>query len=201
MTFDCMNIWRFPYYINKPSLVSNRFQLFKWSHFHIFSLSYNFTSSDLLTLICDLWPHQQMRVPMLHLWPNIGWNLSKHVEGRAKCWSIFTTDNSRLQKTTVDKVILLCIFPAKAGDTKSKQKSQIVVTPEDKTERGNLVILVKILLISDHHTPTPIFLTSPLAPPPQVIMLVPLLVTKTIPHFGFTASQYLLYRGRKSWLD
>ena len=38
-----------------------------------------------LTLICDLWPHQQIRVPMLHLWPNFGWNPSKHVEVRAKC--------------------------------------------------------------------------------------------------------------------
>ena len=46
-TFDHMNIWRFPYYINKPSLVQIRLQLFKWGHFHIFSLSYNFTSDDL----------------------------------------------------------------------------------------------------------------------------------------------------------
>ena len=38
-----------------------------------------------LTLICDLWPQQQMRVPILHLWPNFGWNPSKHVEVRAKC--------------------------------------------------------------------------------------------------------------------
>ena len=38
-----------------------------------------------LTLIYDLWPHQQMTVPMLHLWPNFGWNPIKHVEDRAKC--------------------------------------------------------------------------------------------------------------------
>ena len=39
-----------------------------------------------LTLIYDLRPHhQQMRVPMLHLWPNFGWNPLKHVEVRAKC--------------------------------------------------------------------------------------------------------------------
>ena len=43
----CMNIWRFPYYINKPSLVPIGLQLFKWGHFHIFSLSYNLTSDDL----------------------------------------------------------------------------------------------------------------------------------------------------------
>ena len=43
MTFDHMNIWRFPYYINKPSLVPIGLQLFKWGNFHIFS-------SD------DLWP-------------------------------------------------------------------------------------------------------------------------------------------------
>ena len=38
-----------------------------------------------LTLIYNLWPHQQMRVPMLHLWPNFARNPSKHVEDRAKC--------------------------------------------------------------------------------------------------------------------
>ena len=42
-----MNTWRFPYYINKPSLVQIGLQLFKWGHFHIFSLSYNLTSDDL----------------------------------------------------------------------------------------------------------------------------------------------------------
>ena len=47
MTFDRMNIWRFPYYINKPSLVPIGLQFFKWGHFHIFSLSYNLTSDDL----------------------------------------------------------------------------------------------------------------------------------------------------------
>ena len=47
LTFDCMNIWRFPYYINKPSLVQIGLQLFKWDHFHIFSLLYNLTSDDL----------------------------------------------------------------------------------------------------------------------------------------------------------
>ena len=41
-----MNIW-FPYYINKPSLVQIGLRLFKWGHFHIFSLSYNLTSDDL----------------------------------------------------------------------------------------------------------------------------------------------------------
>ena len=47
MIFDCINIQRVPYCINKPSLVPIRLQLFKWGHFHIFSLSYNLTSDDL----------------------------------------------------------------------------------------------------------------------------------------------------------
>ena len=41
------HIWRFPYYIKNPSLVQIGLQLFKWGHFHIFSLSYNLTSYDL----------------------------------------------------------------------------------------------------------------------------------------------------------
>ena len=47
MTSDHMNIWRLPYYINKPSLVPIGFQLFKWGHFHIFNQSYNLISDDL----------------------------------------------------------------------------------------------------------------------------------------------------------
>ena len=56
MAFDCMNIWRFTYYINKPSLVQIGLQLFKWGHFHIFSLSYNLTSDD-------LWPWWPWYIP------------------------------------------------------------------------------------------------------------------------------------------
>ena len=78
ITFDRMNTWRFPYYINKPSLVPIKLELFKWGHFHSFSLSYNLTSDD-------LWPHQQIRFPMMHLWPNCGCNPWKHVEDTAKC--------------------------------------------------------------------------------------------------------------------
>ena len=39
-----------------------------------------------LTLIYDLSPHQILRTPKLHLRPNVGWNPSKHVDDRAKCW-------------------------------------------------------------------------------------------------------------------
>ena len=49
VTFDRLNIWRLPYYINKPSLVQIELKLFKWGNFHIFSLSYNLT-------LDDLWP-------------------------------------------------------------------------------------------------------------------------------------------------
>ena len=136
MTFDCMNIQRVPYCINKPSLVPIGLHFFKWGECYILSPSYNLTSDDFwpwymtfdcmniqrvlycidkpslvpirlptfqmrpllhfqpilqldlrwpLTLICELWPHQQLRVPTLHLWPNFGWNQSKNVDGRDKC--------------------------------------------------------------------------------------------------------------------
>ena len=110
MTFDCMNIWVFTYLINTPSLVQIGLQLCKWGNFHIFSLSYNLTSDD-------LWPHQQMRVPMLNLWPNCGWNSSKHVEDSAKSFDpFFTTDNNNRQQGTKWS---LSVFPAKAGNTKT----------------------------------------------------------------------------------
>ena len=59
VTFDRMNIWRFPY-INKPSLVQIGVLLFKWDHFHIFSLSYNLTSDD-------LWPWY-MTFDCMNIW-------------------------------------------------------------------------------------------------------------------------------------
>ena len=58
MTFDSMNIWRFPDYI--PSLVPIGLQLLKWGHFHIFSLSYNLTSDD-------LWPWY-MTFDYMNIW-------------------------------------------------------------------------------------------------------------------------------------
>ena len=58
--FDRMNIWRFPYYINKPSLIQIGLQLFKWGHFHVYSLSYNLTSDD-------LWPWY-MTFDRMNIW-------------------------------------------------------------------------------------------------------------------------------------
>ena len=73
MTFDCMNIWRFTYYINKPSLVQIRLQLFKWGHFHIFSVSYNLTSDD-------LWPWYMT-------WPlTSSTNEGSHVASMTQLW-------------------------------------------------------------------------------------------------------------------
>ena len=68
----------------KPNLVAIALKLFKWGQISfqpILQLDLRWP----LTLICDIWPHQPMRVCMLHLWTNFGWNPSKHVEGRAKC--------------------------------------------------------------------------------------------------------------------
>ena len=60
--------------------------------FHIFSLSYNLPQ---ITFDLDMWPLTSLTNggPMLHLWPNFGWNPSRHVEGRARC-CLFTTDNN-----------------------------------------------------------------------------------------------------------
>ena len=79
MTVDRMI--RIQYFINNQ--VWFGFQLFKWGHSH-FQPILQLDIRWLLTLICDLWSHQKMRVHMLNPWPNFGWNPSKHVEGRAK---------------------------------------------------------------------------------------------------------------------
>ena len=100
-------------YINKPSLVQIGLQLFKWGHFHIFSLSYNLTSND-------LWP-RYINFDLINKWgvqcciydPTL-------VEIHQSMWKIepnvipfsrqTTKDNNRHQQTTtVDKVIPMCL--------------------------------------------------------------------------------------------
>ena len=63
----------------KPSLVRFRLQLFKWGHFHIFSLSYNLTSDDLwpcyITFDCmNIW---RFTYYIIHqVWFNSDFNFS-----------------------------------------------------------------------------------------------------------------------------
>ena len=114
VTFDRMNIWRFPYYINKPSLVQIRLQLFKWDNFHIFSLSYNLTSDD-------LWPWY-MTFDLINKWglpcyifdPTL-------VEIHQSMWKIKPFFHNRQQQQGTKWS--LCVFPAKAGDTKKEEKN------------------------------------------------------------------------------
>ena len=116
-----MNIWKFPYYINKPSLVQIRLQLFKWGHFHIFSLSYNLTSDDLWPWYMTYDLINKFGSPCCIYDPNL-------VEIHQSMWKIepnvnpfFTTDNNnnRQQWTKWS----LRVFPAKAGDTKTIPKA------------------------------------------------------------------------------
>ena len=93
---------------------TSTFQTRPLSHF---SLSYNLTSDDLWPWY-DLWPHQRMRVPMLHLWPNFGWNPSKHVEVRTNCWPVFTTYNSAKSDPYVS--FLLRLVTQKTNKQKNK---------------------------------------------------------------------------------
>ena len=110
MTFDCMNIWRFTYYINKPSLAQNGLQLFKWGHFHIFSLSYYLTSDD-------LWPWY-MTFDLINKWgfPCCIYDPTL-VEIHRRMWKIEPSVNLFSQQTTTssssssswDKVIPMCL--------------------------------------------------------------------------------------------
>ena len=104
----CMNIWRFTYYIDKPSLVQIRLQLFKWGHFHIFSLSYNLTSDD-------LWPWY-MTFDLINKWgfPCCIYDPTL-VEIHQSMWKIEPNVNPFSQQTTPtttdnrDKVIPMCL--------------------------------------------------------------------------------------------
>ena len=84
VTFDIMNIWRFLCYIHNPSLVPIIFSSPNKTHF-IFLLCIINWPQMTLTLVCDLWNHQQMKISILHLWPKFGWNPLQHVKKMAKC--------------------------------------------------------------------------------------------------------------------
>ena len=118
MTFD-PGIWPLMAWTHEGSQIISISQVwfhldFNYSNEAIFTLlaylTDNLTSDD-LWLWCDLWPHQQMRVPMLHLWPNFGWNPSKHVEVKLSVnpfsqQTTTTTDSiNKHQQTTAHKVI------------------------------------------------------------------------------------------------
>ena len=129
MTFDCMNIRRFTYHINKPSLVQIELQLFKWGHFHISSLSYNLTSND-------FWPWY-MTFDLINKWglPCCIYDPTL-VEIHQSMWKTEPNINPFSQQTTTDNINRqqqqgtkwsLCVFPAKAGDTKMHKASSILI--------------------------------------------------------------------------
>ena len=114
----CMNIWRFTYYINKPSLVQIGLQLFKWGHFHIFSLSYNLTSDDLWPWYLTFDLSNKWGFPCCIYEPTL-------VEIHQSMWKIEPNVNpfhNRQQQQGTKWS--LCVFPAKAGDTKMIIKRQ-----------------------------------------------------------------------------
>ena len=64
-------LWSFPYFISKPSLVLMDFNFSIEAHLQaIFQIDLRWP----LTLVCDLWPHQQMKLPMLCLQTKFGSN-------------------------------------------------------------------------------------------------------------------------------
>ena len=106
MTFDRMNIWRFPYYINKPSLVPIGLQLLKWGHFHISSLSYNLTSDDLWPWYVTFDLINKWRFPCCTYDPTL-------VEIHQSMWELEPNVNLFSQQqqatTTGDKVVPMCL--------------------------------------------------------------------------------------------
>ena len=104
--------------IYKPSLVPIRLQLFKWVHF--FSLSFNLTWWP-LTLICDLWRLQQVRVPRFHLWPNFGWIPSKCVECGAKCSPAYTITDKHQWTLAIPKHVTFISRQHKSPNIQKKK--------------------------------------------------------------------------------
>ena len=97
--FDRMNIWRFPYYISKPSLVQIRLQFFKWDHFHIFSL-------------LTTWPQVAFD---LGIWPLTTWTYKgSHIISRNQVW--FQLDFNFSNEATFTFSAYLTIWPQMTFD-------------------------------------------------------------------------------------
>ena len=99
MIFGCMNIWRFPYYIDKPSLVPIRlptFQMRPLSHFLT-------TWLHQMNFDLDMWPLTSLTNEASHVASITQlWLKSINVEGITKCLLVSTTTdiNDRQQYTT-----------------------------------------------------------------------------------------------------
>ena len=152
-----MNIWRFPYYINKPSLVQIGLQLFKF----IFTFSAYLTTWPQMTFDLGTWPLTAWTyegshiIPINHVWLKSDINFSNEaiftfsaylttwsqmtfdlinkwgfpcciydptfVEIHQSMWKIEPNVNPFSQQTTIQWTKWsLCVFPAKAGNTKCK---------------------------------------------------------------------------------
>ena len=123
LSFDLINKLQFPCYIHKPSLFQIGLQLFNWGQFCIFSLSYNLTSYD-------LWPWY-VNFDLIKKWgfPCCTYD-SNSVEIhqsmqklQANVNPFFTTENNNRQQWTKWS---LCVFPAKAGDTKTHEFERFI---------------------------------------------------------------------------
>ena len=127
-TFDHINIWRLPHYINKPSLVPNRLQLFKWDHFHI--LAY-LTTWPQMTFDLDMWTFDLINKwgfpcciydpPLVEIHLSM-WKVEPNVNLFSQQTTTSTDNINRQQQWTKWS---LCVFPAKAGDTKASTYFQI----------------------------------------------------------------------------
>ena len=133
MTFDLgklpLTTWTYKgsYNVSITNFGSIGLQLLKWATFTFSALSYNLTSDDLWPwyLTSDL--TNKWGFPCCIYEPNFGWNPSQHVEGRDKCYPVFTTNNNnRHQQWTKWS---LCVFPAKAGNTKLVKRSLFCSRP------------------------------------------------------------------------
>ena len=128
MSFDHMNILRLPYYINKPSLVPIKLQLFKWGHFDIFSLSYNLTSYDLCPWYVTFDLINKWGFPCCIYDPTL-------VEIHQSIWKLEPNVNLFSQQTTYNNISRQqlqqwtkwspCVFPVKAGDTNANISREI----------------------------------------------------------------------------
>ena len=117
---DLLTTWTFEGSILSINQVwfQSDFQLFKWGHFHIFSLFYNLTSDDLWPLFVTFDLINKWGFPCCIYGPTLA-------VIHQSMWKLETNANpfSQQTTTTVDKVIPrpihTCVFPAKAGDTKT----------------------------------------------------------------------------------
>ena len=122
-SFDHMNIWRLPYYVNKPSLVQIGLSNEPTFTFSFFTF-YNLTSDDLWPWYATFDLINEWGFPCCIYDPTLFeiHQSMRKIEPNVNLFSQQITTDNNINRQQQGTKWSQCVFPAKAGDTKRGRK-------------------------------------------------------------------------------